>query len=664
MNFSDKKQFGWFLIFISFFCICSKPVKAQLEQSKLSIDINDHADTFLINRVLTNASKIETIHPDSANKLYNYCLQKSRNIGYVYGQADSYRGLGNIAVFKNFFFEAQAYFLKSITMISKDSLLVYMLPQLYNNLGVVKDEMGEYTEAINMYNNGIKYKEVAGHKSKIEETSMMLNIASTLFKLKEYKKAEYYIKLVQIEALKKEDDELLCSIYNNIGSVFAQQNMLDSGMIYFKKSLELNNKKKYNNVNASLNIATILYLKEDYTVADSILSLVLLDSTINLKTFVTIIKLKGQIAYQLKDFRKAEQLLLSALEKSSEMKTASQLLEINLFLYKLYKDEGNLNKALTFYEQYHTLKDSFINRDVLNRSNVLESKIRSAEKDKALAEKNVTILKQKASLKNNRFVFLIAFLICVVAVFTIILVKVSGDRRNEKLKQKLISIQQNEQLVKQREELEVLKATIVGEERERSRLARELHDGIGGMLAAIRMGASMIAEQNVEIEPSMIKLREMIALTADEVRKSAHNLVPDILIRNGLEKALEIYCDRIVEKDTIELILDFQGGPIELSKSSELIIYRMAQELIQNISKHAKASEASLLIKKFNDTLSIIVEDNGIGFEDTKTYNGMGLQNLRYRVQALEGEIFISSGTGRGTTVHVQFNLDKLQQFS
>jgi signal transduction histidine kinase len=213
--------------------------------------------------------------------------------------------------------------------------------------------------------------------------------------------------------------------------------------------------------------------------------------------------------------------------------------------------------------------------------------------------------------------------------------------------------------LKQEKELGYLKAMIAGEEKERTRLARELHDGIGGMLAAAKMGLGAI--KNADDTAALANMMRLLSDTATEVRQTAHNLMPDILTRNSLKDALLLYCADINLHSGLEIDLQFYGGPEAMNKSAELILYRIAQELVQNIVKHAHATEAVMQIIQDGSRLNLIVEDNGIGFEQQEVDKGFGLQNLQFRVQALQGYISITSAKGKGTSVYIEFDLEKLK---
>jgi signal transduction histidine kinase len=156
----------------------------------------------------------------------------------------------------------------------------------------------------------------------------------------------------------------------------------------------------------------------------------------------------------------------------------------------------------------------------------------------------------------------------------------------------------------------------------------------------------------------------MLTETASEVRKTAHNLMPDVLIRYDLEKALTLYADDINTSNLLQIDMEFYGALNELNKAMELIVYRMAQELIQNIIKHANASLATIAIMLHENKLSITAEDNGTGFNVSKSNMGFGLQNLQHRVEALHGNIDIQSAEESPTVIFIVFDFTKFKEMA
>ena len=201
-------------------------------------------------------------------------------------------------------------------------------------------------------------------------------------------------------------------------------------------------------------------------------------------------------------------------------------------------------------------------------------------------------------------------------------------------------------------------AVLEAEERERIRIARDLHDGIGQTLAAARMTlGNYIFKKNidsVEITNSLDLLEETIR----EVREISHNMMPSSLTKFGLTSALKQLANKINALGNIELELQIIGIKERFDEKTELTLYRIVQEVISNIIRHAEAKKVNIELIKHDDELILIIEDDGKGF-DTENIknNGIGLKNIATRVEYLNGSVIFDSTIGRGTSVIVEIPL-------
>ena len=152
---------------------------------------------------------------------------------------------------------------------------------------------------------------------------------------------------------------------------------------------------------------------------------------------------------------------------------------------------------------------------------------------------------------------------------------------------------------------------------------------------------------------------DMLDTSIRELRRVAHNMMPEMLTRFGLDEALKEYCNSINTTKLVNVKYQSLGMEQRLEQSIEIIIYRIVQELLNNILKHASASEAFVQLIKEQNRLSVVVEDNGKGFDPNTHGNkdGAGLINIRSRVDYLKGQLAIHAEPGKGTLVNIEFNL-------
>lgn len=205
-----------------------------------------------------------------------------------------------------------------------------------------------------------------------------------------------------------------------------------------------------------------------------------------------------------------------------------------------------------------------------------------------------------------------------------------------------------------------LNALIVGAENERKRIARELHDGACVNLAAINMKMDALAEQLAPGDTSLAAKAAEIAADIDatfkEVRGISHDLMSKTLEKTGLKAAIEELAMRAERTQTNVTVHFFANFPLDTVGSiAKIHVYRIIQELVGNVLKHAKASEINIQVLENDQFMLITVEDNGIGFNTKrKDFDGIGLSNIRHRVETLRGQMHLDSSYGKGTFVSIE----------
>jgi signal transduction histidine kinase len=229
-------------------------------------------------------------------------------------------------------------------------------------------------------------------------------------------------------------------------------------------------------------------------------------------------------------------------------------------------------------------------------------------------------------------------------------------KQNQLLQQQQIVQLQNEKLLLATESI------LKGQEDERSRLAQDLHDGLGGMLSGVKLTLSAMKGNMILPEESarlFTKAFEQLDSSIGEMRRVAHNMMPEALVKLGLQQALLDYCDGINTSNRLSIKCEFHGLESRLDNSTEIIVYRIVQELLNNIIKHADASNVLVQVIKKDAELDITIEDDGSGFikEEAVAKKGAGLKNIQSRVDYLKGELDIKSVPGKGTSVHINCNI-------
>jgi two-component system, NarL family, sensor kinase len=235
--------------------------------------------------------------------------------------------------------------------------------------------------------------------------------------------------------------------------------------------------------------------------------------------------------------------------------------------------------------------------------------------------------------------------------------------RNFKSKQKVATQQQQLQQqqiteLEKDKQLLAIDAMLKGQEEERSRIAKDLHDGLGGMLSGTKLSFINMKE-NLLLTPENATLFDksisMLDNTIADLRKVAHNLMPEALVKFGLDEAVKDFCSSIQTSSTLKVVYQKIGENRKLTNTAEVFTYRIIQELVNNAVKHAAAKQIIVQLNMGSDKLHITVEDDGKGFDINNMANskGAGMDNIKYRVQYFNGTLDIVTTPGSGTSVNI-----------
>ena len=280
------------------------------------------------------------------------------------------------------------------------------------------------------------------------------------------------------------------------------------------------------------------------------------------------------------------------------------------------------------------------------RSEVAEMRTKYSTKQKeeenlklnlANAQKDLSILEEKQT--NQRlfiaFVFLVLLTLLGLGFFA---------WRNQKAKLK--------------KEREVFKALVVGQEKERIRIAKELHDGLGQMLSVTRLNVNAL-ESSIDKEDAVL-LQNSLSLidnAVTEVRNISHALMPSALIEVGLVAAINQLTEKVNDAGQINVAFNHQSFSEKLSQTAEISLYRITQEVVNNMIKHAKANNICIHLSSKNKSVAIHISDDGIGFDKQMihSFKGIGWKNIASRAQQLNGHLEIDSTPGKGTEIKLSF---------
>jgi len=305
------------------------------------------------------------------------------------------------------------------------------------------------------------------------------------------------------------------------------------------------------------------------------------------------------------------------------------------------------------------LNEKMMNEATTKNMHALEKKYNSAKKDNQIARQQLSLAENKNIIqtKNNINAALISGIILLL--FVALLVYRNFRNRHKILKQSEELKMQKIQELENEKQLIAARSLLQGQEEERTRLARDLHDGVGGLLSGVKLSMSnmkgnfFLSEENALAMSNVImQLDQSIA----ELRRVSHNMMPESLIKYGLKEALENYCETLNISGKIKVQLQTYGMEERMEQSNEIVAYRMVQELLNNVIKHADAKNVLIQLVRKQDHFTLTVEDDGKGFDPKEISSGAGLQNIKARAEYLNGTLDIVSSRGEGTSVTIEGN--------
>lgn len=307
-------------------------------------------------------------------------------------------------------------------------------------------------------------------------------------------------------------------------------------------------------------------------------------------------------------------------------------------LATLYQKEGKTDSALNTYQNYIALNDSLYNATMQKTVLELNTQYETAKKDQEISEK-------KASLRVKNTLLGASVAALLLLGFLFYMLQRSARLKHQIVLQKTVIEHQDQ----------ATKAIIKAEDDERKRMSATLHDGLGQLLSTAKMNLQTLEPLVEEKEPFVKSYNNTIGLIDEsikEMRSVSHQIMPDSVIRTGLGNALRELIERI-ESPSLEINLNVEGLTEQYDQSLQIALYRIFQESINNVIKHAKANKLYISLIQNSAEIDVTIEDDGIGFnvDEVSHKAGIGLQNIKTRIAFLKGSIDISSEKGKGTLI-------------
>lgn len=494
-----------------------------------------------------------------------------------------------------------------------------LLSRMYLGLGNTFKNNRQYSLAGFYYSSALQLV-----KNQLDEgtVDLYLSLASTYYHLKRYPEAKKMLDHAQTMLLSFPNSRLVPLYYQTEGLYMAKLSKLEQALNSFDKGIK-----------------AAEVLKDEYERQ-------------------AIMLMKYSVLYNQKKYNEAKQIIIYLSEQKEIMSTVNNRKRIYAELATTLNQLKETSAAYKFQKEYSRLSDSLNDSRLKKDINALEIKFRNTERQKEIEVLKVKNERASLAAKNNKLMNWLMGAVIVVLLMALLLG--IWYYRNKK-KRRELSYQKHLNEIEQQQQLKFSKAVLLGEEQERRRLARDLHDGLGGMLAGIKINLSLqVREPFVETKKvELQKVIEQLDSSVTELRRIAHNMMPVNLLKFGLKTALKDLCEVLMTESTR---IDFQAFGIErdIPEQTQINIYRIVQEMLANAIRHANATNIMLQCSQHEHVFLITQEDNGKGFDLHLTSNetGIGLSNIKNRVGLLRGKMDIESVMNEGTTINIELYVD------
>lgn len=600
--------------------------------------------------LLNIGREFENERPLQAKDYYRQARDLSQKIGYNRGIlkfAANYTYLLNM---EGKFDSSLAINLQAVDLAFKINDKEYQGKSLFNT-GTSYNYLGEYKKAIEYYLRGRPYFE-GGDNILVEgQINDLLQTLNT--QLGKYDSGIAYGRRAVVLLRKAGDGDLFAVSCMNLANNFSRKLQNDSAFSYLNQALSIARLEHNLNLEATV-LINIIHIELNTFNLEKIKEraeriLWLSGQTDNIPNKVIAYRALGIYYLRKEQFEESKKFLDSSLNLASAAGLKDEM-------RKTLEELSNLHYAMHDYKYaavYLGRSDS-IGNAVMDEK--LQLNIQDLEKKYETQKKEATIQIQRAEIGQRKTMNYL-FAGGAAALLIILLLSLRTYHQKQKLQKQRISELETEQ------RLSAAQSVLKGEEQERARLAKDLHDGLSGMLSGVKYslqdmkGNLIMTEENRQaFERSM----DMLDSSIQEMRRVAHNMMPEVLVRYGLDAAMKDYVAEINKAGMVKVVYQSMGlEDKEVEKSAALAIYRIVQELLNNVIKHARATEALVQLFNENDKLVVNVEDNGKGFDTrlSEEKGGMGWRNIRSRVELLNGKIDLQSSPDKGTAVNLEFNI-------
>jgi signal transduction histidine kinase len=644
-----RTLFTWWILFslpVSLFA--QRTDQARKVDSLLQLLAVSKADTGRAMILLTLASWYETNNQDSSayylqrGKELAESLQYDKGIYYYYQQG------AVLAYTKGNYNEALDISAKGLALARKLKDSIKVLTML-NNFGIVYSYLGDFEKQLDYT---IQVKDLVEQaRDSTKYSGVWHNLANCYFNLGRCRKgADAALYGLLLEKYARIKNGYVNRLYATLAQCYDGLRMADSALFFYdisiKESVRLNDRYaegiiygyKCNLLAGMMRFGEMLVsAKQSLALSRELQSRQMLASSLYNMAYA---------AFLNNNNKDANTHIREALSIAEADSLRDELKNCYIVLSYVAAKDGDFATSTRAKLKADSIIEATLNEKVLKATADLEKKYETEKKDNQIKLQQAAIERKgilnKILIGGSALLLLLSFLLY----------------RNYRQKQKLQQQRINE--LETEKKLTATEAVLKGEEQERTRLAKDLHDGLGGILSGIKYSLNTM-KGNLVMTPDNAQAFErsidMLDSSIREMRRVAHNMMPEALVKFGLDTALKDFCNDINQSGALKVNYQSIGMEgIQLDQTTAITIYRIVQELLNNTMKHASAGSSIVQVIKSNEEISITVEDDGKGFNPVilQGARGIGWSNIQSRVEYLGGKLDIRSEPGKGTSVLIE----------
>lgn len=591
-----------------------------------------------------------SLNLDSAFHYGTQALEMSRQLNDRKLTAQSLSDMGAIYFVKGDIDQALNHYEESLQMREEDGDKEGMA-SLHFKLGAVYYRKMALEKSMDYYLQALRYYEEMGNEGVV--ANLYSNIAVTYTALRNYPKALEFLQKAEEFFEDKNMGAPLANTQLAIGNVYISSKDTSRGISYYEKTLQTS--KSSGNFIAEAtaynNLGNILTERGRHREAIEFINKALqIRQREKLESDAASANLSLAINHsRLGNYKQSKDLLLSSLAHFEATGYGEKLGSVYFQLIAAYAGLHKMDSVFHYMNLFVANASEVLDEKVIEVSNELETKYQTEKK-----EQQIELLNQESAIHQlklrNRTLWLAAlvFLLLGGGLTAYLLFKQRKLKEEARLQEEI-----------RRQQETATRAVLDAEEKERRRIAGDLHDGVGQILSAallnlkqVNKGLKSEGTLNPEVIDDAIR---MVEDSYDEMRSISHQMMPNALVKFGLVSAVREFVNKI-DGNVIRISLGVSGLDGRLEGQTETVLYRVIQECVNNVIKHAQATNMSIQLAHDQSGTTLAIEDNGVGFDPATidwSADGMGLINMRSRLEILNGELEIDSRPGKGTSITI-----------